>query len=429
MPTIGGRAPEASLAMPRKGHVGFAGVPVSFAGAAVLLAVYDRPTVASVAASGRRWQDPLEERRFLAPLLIAPAVLFIALLVGVPLVLAIYLSLTDATAGSLSGDFVGLRNYLDAWDDPTFRRALKNTIIFTVVSQAIVLVCAGFLAHALVRNFRGRWLLRFLILLPWAAPVALSTVGFLWIFHSLYSVVNWTLVHDIVPGGPAFYPYKAINWAFARDFWPGFIQISPIEPIDPPQWLGEPPPAMWAGAPPRDGGDHPHPRLADHPVCDGDLHRRPRLAAARDRRCGTGRRRDRPQEVLVGPLPAAAADRPRGAPLRDRLHRDGHHRRPGADSRRAVQQHADPDHLGLRDRHQQRRARGGRCDLPLPTAAARVRRDPDALVRPQGRGHVDGKTAEAPQLRRRRPVRDRAPLPLFLDLHTFLRPEHPPLSL
>src|SRR4030095_15566045 len=122
----------------------------------------------------------------------------------------------------------------------TFRRALKNTIIFTVVSQAIVLVCAGFLAHALVRNFAGSGLLRSLVLLPWAAPVALSTVGFLWIFPSLYSVVNWTLVHDIVPGGPVFYPYKAINWAFARDFWPGFIQISPIEPIDPPQWLREP---------------------------------------------------------------------------------------------------------------------------------------------------------------------------------------------
>jgi multiple sugar transport system permease protein len=202
--------------------------------------------VASVAARGRRWQDTFEERRFLAPLLIAPAVLFIVLLVGVPLVLAIYLSLTDATAGSLSGEFVGLRNYLDAWDDENFRRALRNTIIFTVVSQAIVLVAAGFLAHALVRNFRGKWFFRFLILLPWAAPVALSTVGFLWIFHSLYSVVNWTLTHDIFPGSPAFYPYRAVNWAFARDFWPSAIQISPIEPIDPPQWLGEPNLAMAA---------------------------------------------------------------------------------------------------------------------------------------------------------------------------------------
>ena len=197
-------------------------------------------------APRRRWQDTFEERRFLAPLLIAPAVIFILLLVGLPLALAIYLSLTDATAGSLSGEFVGFRNYLDAWDNENFRRALRNTIIFTVVSQAIVLIGAGFLAHALVRNFRGKWILRFLVLLPWAAPVSLSTVGFLWIFHSLYSVVNWTLTHDIMPGSPAFYPYRAWNWAFARDFWPSAIQTTPIEPIDPPQWLGEPNLAMAA---------------------------------------------------------------------------------------------------------------------------------------------------------------------------------------
>jgi multiple sugar transport system permease protein len=202
--------------------------------------------LASVAASGRRKRDVLEERRFLAPLLIAPAVLFIALLVGAPLVLAIYLSLTDATAGSLTGEFVGFRNYLDAWDSENFRKALRNTVLFTVVSQAVVIVGAGILAHALIRNFRGKWILRFLVLLPWAAPVALSTVGFLWIFHSIYSVVNWTLTHDIFPGSPAFYPYRTLNWAFARDFWPSPIQITPIEPIDPPQWLGEPNLAMAA---------------------------------------------------------------------------------------------------------------------------------------------------------------------------------------
>lgn len=188
----------------------------------------------------------LEERRFLGPLLIAPAVLFIVVLVGVPLVLAIYLSLTDATAGSLSGQFVWFQNYIDAWHSENFRRALRNTIIFTLVSNAIVLVAAGLLAHALIKNFRGKWILRLLILLPWAAPVSLSTVGFLWILHPLYSIFNWTLTHDIVPGSPAFFPYRALNWAFARDFWPSAIQIDEIEPIDPPQWLGEPNLAMAA---------------------------------------------------------------------------------------------------------------------------------------------------------------------------------------
>jgi multiple sugar transport system permease protein len=173
----------------------------------------------------RRWRYALEERRFLAPVLIAPAVLFIALLIGAPLGLAIYLSLTDATAGSLTGEFVGLSNYLDAWDSPNFRRALRNTILFTVVSQAIVLVGAAILAHFLVRDFRGKWFLRFLILLPWAAPVSLGTIGWLWIFESTLSVINWTLVR--IQTGPL-----------------DALGIDLIDPLDPPQWLGRPNLAM-----------------------------------------------------------------------------------------------------------------------------------------------------------------------------------------
>ena len=48
------------------------------------------------------------------PLLIAPAVIFVLVVVGVPLGWAIYLSLTDAIGGSLSGKFVGLDNFTDA---------------------------------------------------------------------------------------------------------------------------------------------------------------------------------------------------------------------------------------------------------------------------------------------------------------------------
>ena len=127
----------------------------------------------------RRRRDLLEQRRFLAPALIAPAVIFVGLLVGGPLILSVYLSLTNATAGSLTGDFVGLDNYADQWSDPNFRTALRNTIVFTLLANAIVILGAAVLAHFLIRDFRGKWFARFLILLPWAAPVALSTIGFL----------------------------------------------------------------------------------------------------------------------------------------------------------------------------------------------------------------------------------------------------------
>src|SRR5439155_306620 len=83
---------------------------------------------------------------------------------------------TSSPSGSLSGTWVGLQNFVDVWNSSNFRTALVNTIVFTLASQVLVIIGAAILAHALLRPFRGRWLLRFLILLPWAAPVALSTI-------------------------------------------------------------------------------------------------------------------------------------------------------------------------------------------------------------------------------------------------------------
>jgi multiple sugar transport system permease protein len=146
-------------------------------------------------AGGVRRRYVREQRGFLATLLISPAVIFIGLLVGVPLGLAVYLSFTDATAGSLSGKWVGFANYRAAWHDSIFRGALWHTILFTGISQLVVIVCAGLLAHGLVRRFRGRWALRFLVLLPWAAPVALTAIGFLWFYDPQASIFTWFLVH------------------------------------------------------------------------------------------------------------------------------------------------------------------------------------------------------------------------------------------
>jgi multiple sugar transport system permease protein len=70
--------------------------------------------------------------------------------------------------------------------------ALENTLIFALVSQAVVLVLAKVLAMLLLKDFRGRWLVRLLIILPWVAPISLGAIGWLWIFDSIYSVVNWT---------------------------------------------------------------------------------------------------------------------------------------------------------------------------------------------------------------------------------------------
>jgi multiple sugar transport system permease protein len=133
-----------------------------------------------------------DSERWLGTLLIAPAILYIGALVGLPFFLALFYSVSDITVGSRSVSFVGLANYRAVMESPSFWVALENTLIFALVSQAVVLVLAKVLAMLLLKDFRGRWLVRLLIILPWVAPISLGAIGWLWIFDSIYSVVNWT---------------------------------------------------------------------------------------------------------------------------------------------------------------------------------------------------------------------------------------------
>ncbi len=131
--------------------------------------------------------------RLLGVALLAPALSYIALLVAVPFLLALVLSVSSSSAGSLDISFVGLRNFRAVVANPVFQRSLKNTFLFTVISQTAVIVLGNVLARALMKKFAGKSVVRFLILLPWAAPISLATLGWLWIFDSTFSVINWVL--------------------------------------------------------------------------------------------------------------------------------------------------------------------------------------------------------------------------------------------
>jgi multiple sugar transport system permease protein len=139
------------------------------------------------AAGHAPWLD--DELR-LGRILLAPTVIYIIALVGFPFLLAIFYSVSDATVGSTALHFVGLHNYKLIIEDPTFWRSLRNAIVFTVVSQALVVVLGKILAMALYKDFPGKWIVRLLILLPWVAPISLSSIAWLWIFDPVYSIIN-----------------------------------------------------------------------------------------------------------------------------------------------------------------------------------------------------------------------------------------------
>jgi multiple sugar transport system permease protein len=167
-----------------------------------------------------------DNERLLASFMIAPAIIYITVLVGFPFVLAILYSLSDATTGDPSLNFVGLRNFIAVLQDPVFQKALKNTFIFTFVSQALVLVLSKILALALLKEFRGKRIVRFLILLPWTAPIALGTIGWMWMLDSIFSPIDWVLRYAGLLGTPG-----AVLGSNSNLYWlgvPGLAMTSVI---------------------------------------------------------------------------------------------------------------------------------------------------------------------------------------------------------
>jgi multiple sugar transport system permease protein len=137
----------------------------------------------------------------------SPAIIYIVLLIGAPFALAIFYAFSDARIGSTEMHYVGLENFRSILQSPSFIKAIKNSIVFTICAQIIVLICSNILSIALEKKFRGRGFIRFLILLPWVAPVSLGTIGWKWILDSIYSVITWVLIHLHI-----FKPYDAPMW-------------------------------------------------------------------------------------------------------------------------------------------------------------------------------------------------------------------------
>jgi len=148
----------------------------------------------SVPRSASRFRFIFDRRDVLGAIFVSPAILYVLLLVGVPFLMAVYYSVSAYTIYDPSWRFVGLANFEQILENPDFLHTLYNTFVFTFGSQILGLILGKFGALVLLRPFPGRKLVRAIIILPFAVPVALATVAWQWMFDSLYSVINWTMI-------------------------------------------------------------------------------------------------------------------------------------------------------------------------------------------------------------------------------------------
>src|SRR5688572_28171497 len=132
----------------------------------------------------RREKSYGSEERRLAALLLSPAMIVIALVAAYPIGYAIWLSLTEyslQTPGAWR--FVGFENYADAFGSTDFWDAVKNTFIFTFFSVGLELAIGLGMALAMHEAFRGRGLLRTVVLVPWAVLTVVSAITWRTLFE------------------------------------------------------------------------------------------------------------------------------------------------------------------------------------------------------------------------------------------------------
>ncbi|MCT4563375.1 MAG: sugar ABC transporter permease [Maledivibacter sp.] len=136
----------------------------------------------------------MKSKNQFARLLITPSVLIIFGVLVFPILYSIFISLHEIKFAPKSYDFVGLKNYINMFSDSYFKSAGMLTVLFAIITVGIQIVLGIITALVLNQDFKGRRIVRGIIILPWALPTVVNAVMWKWIFNADYGILNALMV-------------------------------------------------------------------------------------------------------------------------------------------------------------------------------------------------------------------------------------------
>lgn len=164
-------------------------------------------------------------------ILLAPAILLLVLVMVFPFSQTLVTSFTDARITALEREvnWIGFENYIYALTDPDFVDALWRTLYFTIVSVGLEGILGVAVALLLNMEFRGRLIMRALIILPWAVPTIVNAMAWRLIYHPDYGALNSLLLQlGFISEYRSWLgdPDTAMNMVILADVWKNFPLIA-----------------------------------------------------------------------------------------------------------------------------------------------------------------------------------------------------------
>jgi len=156
--------------------------------------------------------------------LLVPALAVVAFVAIYPLGKTVYESFTNQEflAGLEPTKWVGLDNYRTLWHDPAFRHSVWVTVKFTLITVSFEFVLGLIIALVVNSHFRGRGLMRAVMLVPWAIPTVVAAKIWQWMLDDVFGVVNDLLMKLHIISHPHAWisdPATSLASVSAVDIW------------------------------------------------------------------------------------------------------------------------------------------------------------------------------------------------------------------
>jgi trehalose/maltose transport system permease protein len=141
----------------------------------------------------RRRSAPLRRKQArLAWILLAPALAAVGFVALYPLGQTVYQSFTNEQflSGIEPTKWVGFQNYEDLIHDTLFRDSVIVTVKFSAITVFAEFVLGMIIALVVNSNFKGRGVMRAVMLVPWAIPTVVSAQMWKWMYDDVFGVIN-----------------------------------------------------------------------------------------------------------------------------------------------------------------------------------------------------------------------------------------------
>lgn len=138
-----------------------------------------------------------------AYIFLAPFIIFFSIFVVRAVVTAVQMSFFDWQALKPVRPYIGLGNYQELFNDYVWWLALKNTIVFSVMTVVGTTIVALLCAVAVTQRVRGQGIFRVILYMPSLLSVGVVGLAWVWLLNTQFGIINYAL---------SFFGIHPINW-------------------------------------------------------------------------------------------------------------------------------------------------------------------------------------------------------------------------